>query len=220
MYHNNSLLIYLTSPTQAHPIAFNAPTDEKRPCHFHTRSCMPIMGHGSTLARVYVWPSGGGYSEVKNGGGHTSNGCEPTRICYGCTSARISICLCTNHQMEAIPDQELSDSDVNSFLKKVLDANTEEEISAIHGKCCSLCPRAAGWTCAKTAPENEKEAGCGLRLCEVCKTILTAVFDRNLQQMLQAMEVADDFYPVGLRADARFFEADGLMMKQLLSSTV
>lgn len=158
-----------------------------------------------------MWPSGAGYTELSNGGGHTSQGAEPTRICYSCTTSRVVICICRRHDMQPIAGQENVSLDVNEFLTAVLVAETQDEITDIHGKCCSVCPRYATWTCSADG------SGCGLRLCEICNTNMTQVYKGNLQDMIKRMTRDEGSFPAGLRADAEFFGADGLMVKQLSS---
>jgi len=111
-----------------------------------------------------------------------------------------------------------SDDNVNDFLDEILTASTEEEIRDVHGKCCSICPRLAHWTCVAEGSKEAAEGlspGCGLRLCNVCNFTLTEMFEGNLQEMIDGMDSGEEFFPLGLRADAEFYKADGLLMRHL-----
>jgi len=118
-----------------------------------------------------------------------------------------------------MPTNQNDDENVSDFLDKILIASSEEEIKDVHGRCCSVCPRLAHWTCTAETPEEGTSVGakgCGLRLCDFCNVVLTEVYQGNLDEMLLSMDDSDEsLYPLGLRADAEFLKTDGLMIKQL-----
>lgn len=185
------------------------------PCQFHTdNGFMPLFGLGVTKARVHAWPSGAGYTEIPRGGGWASQGCEPTIVCVDCTSSRVAICRCPKHEMAKMSESEDGFVDFETAIQELLDAKTREDIEQAQAKFCAICPRPAAWMCTRHVSETSK-GGCGLRLCEICNVVLIDAFGGVLDDMIEKMDVDPEFYPSGLRADARFYHSQGLMMKQV-----
>jgi len=78
--------------------------------------------------------------------------------------------------------------------------------------------RRAYWTCVAEGSKEGTESpspGCGLRLYNVCNFTLIEIFEGNLQKIIDGMDSGEEFFPLGLRADAEFYKADGLLMRHL-----
>lgn len=193
-----------------HPIVFNCDEKREEPCHFCEGPGYGILGMGPKKVEVIEWTDGRGLDEIS--GGHKGDGIENTRMCTFCTMNRMSIIMCSEHEMRPIGSLQHDATDINDALSEPLTGTTKTS-----RQWCAICPDPALYQCR--TPCDVDFNGCGLMLCEYCMVILTGVHDGDLQKMLPELkdEVTDEKM-LGLRADYGLLKQDGLLMRYLLWS--
>lgn len=82
----------------AHPIMFNYTGNE--PCHFCSDIRFAMLGLAAVKVEVVVWNDGRGLEEV--GGGHREQGIENTRMCISCTTKRMPMVMCGEHELRQL----------------------------------------------------------------------------------------------------------------------
>ncbi|KAL9083452.1 MAG: hypothetical protein Q9165_008528 [Trypethelium subeluteriae] len=223
----------------SHPLAFNHDATPQLPCHFCGPSStrFAIFGYGMRSVTMVEWAPGKGYDEVD--GGHRGDGKEPTKMCVRCTTARVRMCACEEHEIESLRGTV---ADPLEAMGALLD---EEGKAADKYQWCSVCPNVALFECVTPReldelgqaihPKAPEQLGCGLLLCDACAMAVVAK-KGNLQDMLKEGPEADvgegiegdvemndsaenGRYPLGWRADAEFLRADGLMMEAVRADT-
>jgi hypothetical protein len=208
----------------AHPIRFNVSVEKVNDCNFCEMPMFGFIGHFEKEVHVIRWYSNLGYTEV--GGGY----CEekgPTTMCADCTSTRLQVMCCPEHEFQTMYDQ----AEVLDF-----DAIGDELIAADPGSAdirhqlqrwCSTCFTPASWGCATLQPsligeEGDETVGCGLRLCDKCMETLRDKYLWDLEEMADAMvrmpKTSEDDGEAGAlqgkpRADVGFLRQNGLLMR-------
>jgi hypothetical protein len=181
----------------SHPITFAAtPYDgegQDTSCTWCSDNAYGILGLGEKEVFCIEWHTGLGYTEIL--GGHLTDGCPPSKMCFNCTVSRYQIIICDNHQLQRIPLLEQEDIDI------VADQLTEappfsKQTTVLQDKFCSLCVSdLASFHCATiqdSLVENHdgetRIAGCGLKLCERCAVVLLRNCDGSLEKAIGALE--------------------------------
>ena len=112
-----------------------------------------IVGLGDKEVEVIEWADGRGLEEVT--GGHKGAGVENTRVCVRCTTERIQIIMCSNHELILLPSGANNDKvDENDAFEELLSCS-----GRLKGRWCSICPNLARYQCCTAGDEG---AGCGL----------------------------------------------------------
>lgn len=193
-----------------HPIRFNCDEKTNEPCHFCEEASYGILGMEMKEVEVIEWEDGRGLEEVS--GGHKGDGVENTRMCTFCTMSRMSIIMCSEHEMRPIPNQHVDAMAENEAISELFTGATEKTRDW-----CAICPRLVLYECS--TPCEDGSLGCPLKLCEECMLVLRGVYDGDLQKMLPELkdEVTDQKI-LGLRADYELLKQDGLLMRYVLWS--
>lgn len=205
----------------AHPINFNYLSAEGEGiagCHWCEDLYYGLQGFGKTALEVQDLGDAQGYAEV--GYGFTAAGFLPSRMCHGCTTARMSILVCIGHEIEA-----LEGVDPCHFLRgSYLDWLEPNRASSAPFTWCSICPAPASYRCCATDDcefEGEDttspaEKGCGLHLCQSCAAALVNQHNLSLEGLIdkleKAMEVTEGIFE--LRADANFLHPRGELARR------
>ena len=191
-----------------HPIIFNHEDDgTSTSCHFCSDPSYAIFGLGGKEVEVIEWEDGRGLEEVS--GGHKGEGVENTRVCISCTTHRIPIIMCREHELMPFRAVDNDKFDENDAFSDLLSGSNR-----LRGRWCSVCPNLARYECCTPGDDG---AGCGLLVCEHCMALLAGMYDSNLQKMLP--ELTDEPTQermLGLRADHELLREDGLLMKHVL----
>jgi hypothetical protein len=213
----------------AHPVRFNVSVEKIDDCNFCEMPMFGFIGHFEKEVHVIRWYSGLGYTEV--GGGY----CEekgPTTMCTDCTSTRLQVMCCPEHEFQSLYDH----AEVLDF-NLIGDAliSTEPGSEDIHyqlQRWCSMCFIPASWGCATNQPsltgeEGDQTVGCGLRLCDKCLETLRDQYLWDLEKMADAMarrpKISEDDGAAGAlqgkpRVDVGFLRQHGLLMRVINAS--
>jgi len=195
-----------------HPIVFNCDDEQTdcQSCHFCEEIGYGLLGMGSKTVEVLDRADARGLEEIS--GGHAEDGIENTRMCISCTMHRMSIIMCSAHEMTPVPDCGEGTPDKNEALSQLISGQVESSV-----QWCAICPSPATYGCS--APVEDGCTGCGLLLCEPCMLTMVGSHDGNLQGMLLELkdEPSEDRI-FGLRADYDLLRQDGLLMRYVLSS--
>lgn len=195
----------------SHPIIFNSEAAAGAPaCNFCDES-FAILGLEPREAEVIERKDGGGFIEVQ--GGYHSEGWPNTAMCTNCSMRRMNIACCPGHSLR-LTNGKLS-ADSTNAINALFQGTIREK-----DRWCCICPAIASYECqaagcmdAYGRPKN----GCGMRICETCMMELTGLHDGNLHGMLTSLKDGpSDQRPLGLRADAEFLRADGLLVQHLM----
>jgi hypothetical protein len=192
-------IIKLTT-SYCHPIAFNwvlpAPDPPapviKLPCHFCTDPGLPyaLVGLGTQEVEVLERKEKPGFGYEELNGGWAAMGEEASRMCVPCTTERMLICTCVDHQIRRIAGLDPETFDIEAALRgvveRMLKKKKREKDAVVAGdstKWCSICIMPAFYECCtKPAVDRhgcpttpEQDLGCGLLLCEVCALRMTGL---------------------------------------------
>lgn len=104
-----------------HPIIFNYESTTKdtgTACHFCSDASYAILGLGPKNVEVIEWEDGRGLEEIS--GGHKGEGVENTRVCVKCTTERIPIIMCREHELMPLSGADNDKFDENDAFDKLL----------------------------------------------------------------------------------------------------
>ena len=89
-------------------------------CSFHpsTRPFYPLFGKGGKLVEVIPWPliNGHGYEELS--GGHWELGCAEDKLCVECTTERLKIVLCPEHEMQELVKYDGTQDNIDTEVRR------------------------------------------------------------------------------------------------------
>lgn len=211
----------------AHPIQFNYAYDDDEgtaPCHWCEDAMYGILGLGEVEVEVIDNEDGQGFIEIADGHAETYG---HSRMCQFCTTDRLRITACKNHEFEPIEGM-----DPESFDYKAVEEWMMPGMASLAPFAwCSICPSPAFFSCS-TKPDIDMDGqeedlylgdqkGCGLLLCEACAINLVSEHEGKLDRMIDSMENDRDHGGFRTRADASFLHPNGELLRRMggLSST-
>ncbi|WEW57041.1 hypothetical protein PRK78_002500 [Emydomyces testavorans] len=201
--HRPGPSLKIISTSFAHPIdfAYSPPADGSSPCHWCYDFTYGLLGFEPLQIRVEERPNGGGYVEVEDG--HTLRGKEPSRMCTGCATERLSVIGCASHILHPITGLDERNFDFDRAIRTLFpDLRT--------GRCvqtnpwCALCISPAFYRCASHS------RGCGLVLCGNCARRINAHGGGLSQLVVDELRASN----VNLRADAEFLLPEGELYRR------
>ena len=177
-----------------HPIKFNYEPDPmgKNPCSFCDYPTFGICGlqeaSGPRTVEGYYVPAceGGGFEEIH--GGYSEAGYTATKMCAGCTFARLRIVGCRSHGLRKLVhgvdvDPRVWDEQAWNASCEAIHAQDWQGARLVYeARYCSVCPDLAHFACCTQsfALDGEREEGCGLLLCERCKDMMGHCFKAGI----------------------------------------
>ncbi len=234
---DNEMRTVKIQTSYAHPISFG---QMKSPCHFcHHPSRPPsfgMFGLGQRKNPTGMPPTSpsDGFTEIS--GGYVSEGAEPTKMCSKCTSNRLSIVSCVDHQLAPIPGLDKDSFDLVAAWASLLGndqedgRNTHAPDLGAHSRAywCSICPTPAFFQCIASGAEDEDDApdGCGLLLCQGCESLLETVWEGNLDKFVAevtaegidgTLDMTD--WDMGVRADVAWLHSEGELFRRLQAAS-
>ena len=213
---------YRTITTKlAHPIQFNYAYDDDNgiaPCHWCEDTIYGILGLGEVEVEIIDHEDGRGFIEVVDG--HTKT-YGHSRMCEFCTTDRLKITACKNHEIEPI---EGTDPD-NFNYEAVIEWMMPSMASLAPFAWCSICPGPAFFSCS-TKPDIDMDGqeedlylgdhkGCGLLLCKSCAVALVNEHENKLDRLIDSLGANGDDGGFGIRADASFLHPKGELLRRM-----
>ena len=205
----------------AHPIQFNYAYDDDEgiaPCHWCEDAIYGILGLGEVKVEVVDNRDGQGFTETANG--HTEM-YGHSRMCEFCTTDRLKITACKNHDMQLIQGMDPEKFDYGSVMEWMMPGMA----SLAPFAWCSICPSPAFFCCStKSDIEMDGQAedlylgdqkGCGLLLCESCATSLVNEHEGKLDKLMDSLENDGGDGGFQIRADANFLHSDGELLRRM-----
>ncbi|KAL9136670.1 MAG: hypothetical protein Q9175_002116 [Cornicularia normoerica] len=205
----------------AHPIQFNYAFDDDEgtaPCHWCEDEIYGILGLGKVEVEIVDNEDGQGF--VENIDGHTET-YGHSRMCEFCTTDRLKITACRNHEIEPIESMNPDKLDYEAVMEWMMPGMA----SLAPFKWCSICPSPAFYFCS-TKPDIDMDGqeeglylgdhkGCGLLLCESCAVTLVNEHAGKLDRLIDILEndLADGGF--GIRADASFLHSKGELLRRM-----
>lgn len=206
----------------AHPIQFNYAYDGDdegvAPCHWCEDAVYGILGLGEVDVEVVDNGDGQGFTEIANGHagkyGHS-------RMCEFCTTDRLKITACKNHDMQLIEGMDPEKFDYGSVMEWMMPGMA----SLAPFAWCSICPSPA-FFCCSTKPDIDVDGqeedlylgdqkGCGLLLCESCAFSLINEHEGKLDKLIDSLEHDRGDGGFQVRADANFLHSDGELLRRM-----
>ena len=205
----------------AHPIQFNYAYDDDEeiaPCHWCEDMIYGILGLGEVEVEVIDSRDGQGYTEVSNG--HTETDGK-SRMCAFCTTDRLKITACQNHEMQPIEGKNPETFDYQTVMEWMMPGMA----SLAPFAWCSICPNPA-FFCCSTKPNIDKDGqeedlylgeqkGCGLLLYESCAISLVNEHEGKLEDLIDSLGNGGGDGGFGIRADANFLHAEGELLRRM-----
>ena len=204
----------------AHPIQFNYAYDDDdgiAPCHWCEDAIYGILGLGEVEVEVIDSGDGHGYTEVANG--HTET-YGHSRMCVFCTTDRLKITACQNHEMQLIEGMNPETFDYQAVMEWMMPGMASQAPFAW----CSICPN-PDFFCCSTNPDIDmdgqedlylgEQKGCGLLLCEVCAVGLVNEHEGKLENLIDGLGNGGGDGGFGIRADADFLHPDGELLRRM-----
>lgn len=205
----------------AHPIQFNYAYDDNEgtaPCHWCEDAIYGILGLGEVEVEIIDNEDGQGFIEIVDG--HTAT-YGHSRMCEFCTTDRLKITACTNHEIEPIEGTDPEKFDHSTMMEWMMPGMA----SLAPFTWCSICPSPAFYCCS-TRPDIDMDGqaddlclgdqkGCGLMLCESCAIALTSEHEGKLDRLIDSLENSGDNGGFGIRADANFVHSEGELMRRM-----
>ena len=209
----------------AHPIQFNYAYDDDEgtaPCHWCDDAVYGILGLGEVEVEVIDNEDGQGFIEIVDGHAKTYG---HSRMCEFCTTDRLKITACRNHEIEPIEGMDPNNFDYKAVTEWMMPGMT----SLAPFAWCSICPSPAFFSCS-TRPDidiDEQEEdlylgdqkGCGLLLCESCTVTLVNEHEGKLDRLIDSLESDGDDGGFGIRADANFLHPNGELLRRMGGSS-
>lgn len=205
----------------AHPIQFNYAYDDDEgvaPCHWCEDAIYGIVGLGEVEVEVVDNGDGQGFTEIANGHAETYG---HSRMCEFCTTDRLRITACKNHDMQLIHGMNPEKFDYDSVIEWMMPGMA----SLAPFAWCSICP-SPGFYCCSTKPDIDMDGqgedlylgdqkGCGLLLCESCAFSLINEHEGNLDKLIDSLENDGGEGGFQIRADASFLHSDGELLRRM-----
>ncbi|KAL8636057.1 MAG: hypothetical protein Q9228_006510 [Teloschistes exilis] len=223
----SSILSYPATSRLLQPVVYNyqpGKKDNTIPCHFCDDSSYAILGFRPNEA------------SMKN--------ISPTHICVTCTLERIQILACVGHDVQEIPNKDISNLDCDKVMYwKSANASTAGLKDDVDWEWCSLCPHEATHACCRFSALNSltdddkakiigkkdalqkgkaeevaaKPQGCGLRLCQKCAAAVTQEPITKFKRLvkLKVGKVKNSWDKTEVRADAELLLEDGSLANLL-----
>lgn len=205
----------------AHPIQFNYAYDDDEgtaPCHWCDDAIYGILGLGEVEVEVIDNKDGQGFIEIVDGHAATYG---HSRMCEFCTTDRLKITACKNHEIEPIEAMDTGNFDYNAMMEWMMPGMA----SLAPFAWCSICPSPA-FFCCSTRPDIDmdgqaedlylgEQKGCGLLLCESCAVALVSEHDGELYKLIDSLENSEDDGGFGIRADANFLHPKGELLRRM-----
>ena len=205
----------------AHPIQFNYEYDddeEVAPCHWCEDVMYGLLGLGEVQVEVIDGGDGQGYTEVANG--HTET-YGHSRMCVFCTTDRLKITACRDHEMQLIEGMNPDTFDYQAVMEWMMPGMA----SLAPFKWCSICLNPA-FFCCSTKPDIDidgqeedlylgEQKGCGLLLCESCAISLINEYEGNLEKLIDGLGNGGGDGGFGIRADASFLHPKGELLRSM-----
>lgn len=204
----------------AHPIQFNFAYDDDAgtaPCHWCEDAVYGILGLGVVEVEVIDNEDGQGFIEIVDG--HTET-YGHSRMCEFCTTERLKITACNNHEIEPIEGMDPEKFDHKAAVEWMMPGMA----SLAPFAWCSVCPSPAFFSCC-TKPDIDldgqdadlylrNQKGCGLVLCESCAVTLVSEHEGKLDKLINSLENDDGDGRFGIRADASFLHSKGELLRR------
>ncbi|GIZ40363.1 hypothetical protein CKM354_000370400 [Cercospora kikuchii] len=187
-----------------YPTYFNCDDAEHsanvRDCLFCTSPEAAIYGFGLRQTHIEDHQDSRRCEEV-------SRRMRPTSICTICTTARMNVLLCEEHDMRPIVGVY---KQTGAACYEEVDVHHVEDLKGI----CAICPLQAVYECASEKSSTEDGNGCGLRLCEPCALKVEMEHDGNLRHTLSSLpsKVGE---MLQLRADCELLRDDGALQRYI-----
>lgn len=205
----------------AHPIQFNYAYDGEEgtaPCHWCDDAIYGILGLGEVEVEVIDNEDCQGFTEIVDG--HTGT-YGHSRMCEFCTTDRLKITACNNHEIEPIEGMDPDNFDFNAIMEWMMPGMA----SLAPFSWCSICPSPAFFSCT-TKPDinmdNQEEdlylgdqKGCGLLLCESCAITLVSEHEGKLDRLIDSLGNDRGAGGFGIRADASLLHSEGELLRRM-----
>ena len=205
----------------AHPIQFNYAYDDDEgtaPCHWCEDVIYGILGLGEVEVEVIDNGDGQGFIEIVDG--HTET-YGHSRMCEFCTTDRLKITACKNHEIQLIEGMDPANFDYKAVMEWMMPGMA----SLAPFAWCSICPSPA-FFCCSTKPDIDMDGqeddlylgdqkGCGLLLCESCAVALVSEHEGKLDQLIDSLESDGGDGDFGIRADASFLHSNGELLRRM-----
>ena len=205
----------------AHPIQFNYAYDDDEgiaPCHWCEDAIYGILGLGEVEVQVLDSEDGQGFSEIANG--HTKT-YGHSRMCEFCTTDRLKITACQNHDMQLIEGMDPENFDYRAVMEWMMPGMA----SLAPFAWCSICPNPA-FFCCSTKPDLDMDGqeedlylgdqkGCGLLLCESCAISLISEHEGKLDKVIDSLGNGGGDGGFGMRADAILLHPEGELLRRM-----
>lgn len=205
----------------AHPIQFNyAYGDDEgiAPCHWCEDVIYGILGLGEVEVEVIDNGDGQGFIEIVDG--HTET-YGHSRMCEFCTTDRLKIAACKNHEIQLIEGMDPVNFDYTAVMEWMMPGMA----SLAPFAWCSICPSPA-FFCCSTKPDIDMDGqeddlylgdqkGCGLLLCETCAVALVSEHEGKLDQLIDSLESDGGDGDFEIRADASFLHSNGELLRRM-----
>ena len=216
----NSIKCRTITTKLAHPIQFNYAYDDDEgtaPCHWCDDAIYGILGLGVVEVEVIDKEDGQGFIEIVDGHAETYG---HSRICEFCTTDRLKITACKDHEIKPIEGMDPDNFDYTAVMEWMMPGMA----SLAPFAWCSVCPGPAFFYCS-SKPDigiDEQEdlylgdqKGCGLLLCESCAVTLVDEHEGKLDRLIESLESDGDQGGFGLRADASFLHSKGELLRRM-----
>ena len=196
--------------------------DGDAPCQWCMDVGHGILGLGPLLeVEVLDMHDGNGYIEVS--GGYFGAGIGPSRMCTECTTERLEIAACLEHQIQDL--QQIEGMNVNEFdFTCVMDYLMPGMAASAPFSWCSVCPNPAFYGCCKPIDSEinalvavegaEQQHGCGLKLCNNCAESLVHEKGGDLEALVEGIREQDED-EIALRADVDLILPSGQLVRRL-----
>ena len=205
----------------AHPIQFNYAYDDDEgtaPCHWCEDAIYGILGLGEVEVEVMDNEDGQGFIEIVDG--HTAT-YGHSRMCEFCTTDRLKITACKNHELKPIEGMDPENFDHSAVMEWMMPGMA----SLAPFAWCSICPSPA-FFCCSTRPDIDMDGqaenlylgdqkGCGLMLCESCAVTLANEHEGKLYRLIDSLGKTGDDGGFVLRADADFLHPKGELLRRM-----
>ena len=202
----------------AHPIQFNYAYDDEEetaPCHWCEDAIYGILGLGEVEVEIIDNEDGQGFIEVVDG--HTET-YGHSRMCEFCTTDRLKIAACENHEIQPIEGIDPNKFDYKAVVEWMMPGMASQAPFAW----CSICPSPAFFSCS-TKPDIDMDGydgdlylgnhnGCGLLLCESCAVTMVNEHEGKLDKLIDSLENDGGDGRFGIRADASFLHSKGELL--------
>ena len=142
-------------------------------------------------------------------------------MCEFCTTERLKITACNNHEIEPIEGMDPEKFDHKAAVEWMMPGTA----SLAPFAWCSVCPSPAFFSCC-TKPDIDldgqdadlylrNQKGCGLVLCESCAVTLVSEHEGKLDKLINSLENDDGDGIFRIRADASFLHSKGELLRRV-----